>query len=93
VAERIDLLQDLNQDFVEQLQASALYEVMNAKVLEMDSVGTGLSGLSYKSIFDALVTDSFDVLRENTRYANGVLEFYVSKLRKELAEVRVGWVG
>jgi hypothetical protein len=92
-AERIDFLPDLNQDFVEQLQASALYEMMSAKVLEMDSEGTGLSGLSYKSIFDALVMGSFDALKSNTKYAKGVLEFYVSKLRKELDKVRVGWVG
>jgi hypothetical protein len=92
-AERIDLLPDLNQDLVEQLQASALYEVMNSKVLEMDSVGTGLSGLSYKSIFNALIMNSFDSLKENTTYSKGVLEFYVSKLRKELATVRDAWVG
>jgi hypothetical protein len=89
--ESVDLLPDLNQDFVEQLQASALYEALNARVLEMDSVGTRLSGLSYKSIFNALVTNSLDTLKESTKYSKGVLEFHVSRLRKELAEVREAW--
>jgi hypothetical protein len=91
--ERIDFLPDLNQDLIEQLQANALYEMMNAKVLEMDLAGTGLSGLSYKAIFNALVMNSFDVLKANTPYSKGVLEFHVSKLRKELKAVRDAWAG
>jgi hypothetical protein len=91
--ERIDFLPDLNQDLVEQLQANALYEAMNARVLKLDSEGAGLSGLSYKAIFNALVTGSFDVLKVTTKCGKGVLEFHVSKLRKELAAVRDAWAG
>jgi DNA-directed RNA polymerase specialized sigma24 family protein len=93
LVERVDLLPDLNSDVVEQLQASALYERMRSRVLEMDSEGTGLSGLSYKTIFNALVTGSFDTLKESTNYSKGVLEFYVSKLRGELEAVRGAWAG
>jgi hypothetical protein len=88
----IDLLQSMtNQDVVEQLQAKALLQAMSAKVLELDSVGTGQYGLSYKAIFDSLLTNSLDSLKGSVNCSKKVLDFYVSKLRGELSVVRDAW--
>jgi hypothetical protein len=88
----LDMLPSLtNQDVVEQLQVEALWEVMNAKVLELDSVGTGLYGLTYKAIFDSLTTNSLDALKGSVEYSKDVFDFYVSKLRRELSVVRDAW--
>jgi hypothetical protein len=90
--ELIDLLQSVtNQDVVEQLQAKALLQAMSAKVLELDSVGTGQYGLSYKAIFDSLLTNSLDSLKGSVNCSQKVLDFYVSKLRCELSVVRDAW--
>jgi hypothetical protein len=80
-----------NQDVVEQLQAEALFQAMNARVLELDSVGTGVYGLTYKAIFDSLITNSLGLLEGSFKYSHRVLDFYVSKLRDELGAVRDSW--
>jgi hypothetical protein len=88
----LDLLPSLtNQDVVEQLQAEALLRVMNARVLELDHVGTGLYGLTYKAIFDSLVTNSLDDLKGSVGYGPEVFNFHVSRLRKELSVVWDAW--
>jgi hypothetical protein len=80
-----------NQGVAEQLQAEELFRAMNARVLELDSAGTGLYGLSYKIIFDSLVTNSLGLLRGSVEYSQKVVDFYVSKLRDELEVVRDSW--
>jgi hypothetical protein len=88
----IDLLPSLtNQDVIEQLQAEALLRVMNARVLELDCVGTGLYGLTYKAIFDSLVTNSLDDLKGSVGYGSEVFNFHVSRLREELSVVWDAW--
>jgi hypothetical protein len=85
----IDLLEDSSgYDIVEQLQANALYQEMKAKVIELDSIGTGVAGLTYHAIFDALVTNSFKVLKSACKCEKRLLDFYVSRLRSELRFVR-----
>jgi hypothetical protein len=80
-----------NQDVVEALQAEELFRAMNARVLELDSVGTGMYGLTYKAIFDSLVTNSMELLRGSVKCNQKVLDFYVSRLRDELGAVRDSW--
>jgi hypothetical protein len=83
------MLEDLSgYDIVEQLQANALYQEMKAKVIELDSIGTGVAGLTYHAIFDALVTNSFKVFKSSCRCGKKLLDFYVSRLRSELESVR-----
>jgi hypothetical protein len=92
VASLFDVLPSVtNQDMAEQLQAEELFRAMNARVLELDSKGTGLYGLTYKAIFDSLITGSLELLRGSVRCHQRVLDFYVSKLRDELGLVRDAW--
>jgi DNA-directed RNA polymerase specialized sigma24 family protein len=88
----LDMLPSLtNQDVVEQLQAEALLRAMNARVLELDCVGTGLYGLTYKAIFDSLVTNSLNDLKGSAGYGSDVFNFHVSRLREELSVVWDAW--
>jgi hypothetical protein len=87
--EWLDMLEDVaNQDVLERLQAEALYQRMRARVLELDLDGTGVYGVSYKAIFDALVSDSWDDFKSASTCGGRLLDFCVTKLRNELEEVR-----
>jgi hypothetical protein len=86
--EMIDMLGDVtNQDVVEKMHADALYEKMRARVLELDSVVSGLPGFTYKGIFDALVSGSIGEYVAGYPYNRRVLSTYIEKLRGELGSV------
>jgi hypothetical protein len=86
--EMIDLLGDVtNQDVVEKLHADALYEKMQARVLELDSVVNGLPGFTYKGIFDAMVDGSMSEYVSRYPYNRTILSSYIEKLRGELESV------
>jgi DNA-directed RNA polymerase specialized sigma24 family protein len=92
--ELLNMIKDVTvQDTVEKLQADALYERMHIRVLELDSVVGGLPGFTYKRIFDALVEGTMADFIRSYPYDRGVLDTYVSKLRRELELVCYEFVG
>jgi DNA-directed RNA polymerase specialized sigma24 family protein len=92
--EIIDMLKDVtNQDVVEKMQADALFEKMQARVVELDSGAGDLPGFTYKEIFESLVDGSINDLVGVYPYGKKILNTYISKLRKELESVCYEFAG
>jgi hypothetical protein len=92
--ERIELLRDItNQDITEKLAEDALYNSMQARAVELDKDGTGLPGVTYVAIFDALLSGDLDLYLASFQYNKKVLDGYVDILRGELGVVYESMVG
>jgi hypothetical protein len=80
------LLDPKARNVAEECEAKVLYEKFKAKALELDEEGSGLVGVTYTAILDALVTGQpLETCFKD--YKKKSLNFCVAKLRESLSEV------
>jgi len=86
--ELMDVIPAKGLDIFTKYERKFLYKAFKAKVTEMDKLGTGLPGFTYKGIFDIWINgQSMDAYLRSFEYEKPLLNAYVDELRSELREI------